>query len=71
MTDLHELFDFSNALGACFLPYGGYGSNYAARESDNRYADAARSKGAKSFKQKKKRRKNAKKSRKINRRRTK
>ena len=70
MNDLHGLFDFPNALGTCFLPYGGYGSNYAVRESDNRYVNAARSKGAKSFKQKKKRRKNAKKSRKINRRRT-
>lgn len=71
MNDLHGLFDFPNALGTCFLPYGGYGSNHAVRESDNSYANAARSEGAKAFKQKKKRRKNAKKSRKINRRRTK
>ncbi len=68
MNDLHGFFDFPNALGAYFPTYGGYGGNHAVRESDNRYVDAARSEGAKAFKQKKKRRKNAKKSRKINRR---
>lgn len=68
MSDLHGVFDLPNAMYGRFLPYGGYCSNYSARESDNRWKDAARSEGAKAFKKKKKRKKISDKSRKINRR---
>ena len=71
MGDLHGIFDLPNAMYGTLLPYGGYCSNRSVGESDNGYANIARSNGAKVFKKKKKHGIISDKSRKINRRRKK